>query len=115
MKKVTLSTITPLNVTSLQTLHSKILAFTGKPEEWALENERARERAFATRSNAKLFKYWYLRSQVLKGFQGKVRGITPKTRVQAALKGFRDAESSVSSVNDRLFDGWNKPSHRPSG
>lgn len=92
---------------ALHPLHESIYRFTGRSETWAVESDRARERAFAVRSQPMLFKYWYLRSQVLKRFQ---EGAIPASaRREAALVKFYDLETLSGEVNARLADGWGRP------
>lgn len=107
MSKKTSSSLTKLPAASLKPLHDAILQFTGEPAEWAKETERHREKAFNARSSSKLFKYWYLRSEVLKRYQGP--GVPAKTRVKAAIGTFVELEASARLINDRLSDGWGKP------
>lgn len=107
MRKKTESSLPTFSDKQLHNLHASLVSFTGPSETWSDESERARERAFAVRSEPLLFKYWYLRSQVLKRFQ---EGAIPaKARREAAIAKFYELETVAGAINERLADGWGKP------
>lgn len=107
MRKKTESSLPTFSNSQLAPLHDALLAFTGSAESWSQESERARQRAFRVRSCPRLFKYWYLRSQVLKRFQEG--NVDAKQRREAAVATFFELESAAGRTNERLCDGWAKP------
>ncbi len=107
MSKKTESSLPSYSDIQLAPLHAALTAFTGTSANWKQESERARQRAFRVRSCSRLFKYYYLRSQVLKRFQ---EGDTkPEVRREAAYDVFFELEAQAGEANARLYDGWNKP------
>lgn len=72
------------------------------------DSELARERAFEVRSCPQLFKYWYVRSQMVTKFQ---QGSVPAAaRKAAAYAKFVEAEEACRVSNGRLYDALNRPS-----
>lgn len=92
----------------VQTLHSLLKGVFCLDGGLKSAAEHARERCFAVRSNAKLFKYWYVRSQVSKRFQ---EGTTSaKCRHDTAIAAFRASEDVCRATNARCYDLFNRGS-----
>lgn len=93
---------------ALQTLETLIRGFVSFDSKLEADSDFARERAFEVRHNPRLFKYWYVRSQVVSKFQ---EGTVPAAeRKLAAIGKFLEAESACCQANDRLYDAFNRPS-----
>jgi hypothetical protein len=93
---------------TLQPLYRAIEDFISFRSDIKVDSERARERAFEVRSNSQLFKYWYVRSQVLNKFQEG--SVSASDRKAAAIAKFLEAETVCATSNARLYDAFNRPS-----